>query len=149
MKTLTMLCATLISCAAVASDTGVGATQLRAGQVWAYKNRPDEQGSTLTILKVEKYPDLGEVVHIRVDGIHMPNPLKGNIISDIPHLPFKELAIKQSITHLVRTSIPVPDFRGGYDTWRKAHDAGEAGAFDTPVKQTLNAMLGGKWEEKK
>jgi hypothetical protein len=35
------------------------------------------------------------------------------------------------------------------DTWRKAYDAGEAGAFDAPVRQTLKATLGGKWKERK
>lgn len=149
LKTLTILCAAFVHHAAVAADIGIEATPLRAGQVWAYKTRRDELRSTLTILKVEKYPDLGELVHIRVNGIQMLNPLKGNVISDIPHLSFNELAIKQSVTRLVRSSVTVPDFHEGYDTWRKAYDAGEAGAFDTPVRQTLNAMLGGKWEERK
>src|SRR5579863_9470568 len=113
LKAFAILCAALVQYAAVAADTGIEATPLRAGQVWTYKTRPDEPDSTLTILKVEKYPDLGEVVHIRVDGIQMLNPLKGNVISDIPHLPFKEFAIKQSVTRLVRTSVTVPDFHEG------------------------------------
>lgn len=89
------------------------------------------------------------MVHIRVDGIHMRNPLKGNVISDIPHLPFKELAIEESVTHLVQYPVSVPDFHEGYDTWRRAYDSGEAGAFDAPVRDTLDAMLGGTWEIKK
>lgn len=125
------------------------AADLQQGQVWAYKTRPGESDSTLTVLKVERYNDLGTVVHIRVDGIRMKNPLKGNVITDIPHLPFKESAVRRSVTKLVRTLSSLPEFQDGYDTWKKAYLAGEAGAFDSSVKATLDALLRANWEERK
>lgn len=134
------------ACAADASEAQL--VKLRAGQVWAYEARPGESDSVLTILRIERYSDLGTVVHVRVDGIHMVNPLKGGAITNIPHLPFKELAVQRSVTRLLRTSATVPDFREGYNTWKAAYQAGQAGAFDMPVRDVLNAMLGGTWREK-
>lgn len=125
------------------------AADFQEGQVWKYRSRIGESDSTITILKIENYKDLGRVVHLRVDKIQIRNPLKGNMITDIPHLPFKEDAVTQSVTKLVRRPNAVPDFKEGYDTWKQAYLAGQAGAFDTTVSETLDAMLGAKWEEKK
>lgn len=136
-------------CALVAACSLANAVELQAGQVWAYKTRPGEPGSKLTVLKVEKYDDLGRVVHIRVDGIQMRNPAKGNVISDVPHMPFKDAAVQSSITKLLSQSTSIPEFQEGYDTWKKAYLTGQAGAFDTSVSATLDAMLGAKWEVKK
>lgn len=144
------LAASLLCAAAwLGACTLAAAAELRPGQVWAYKTRPGEAGSTLTILKVEQYNDLGSVVHIRVDGIQMRNPIKGNVVTDIPHLPFKASAVQASITTLLSQSPTLPAFEEGYDTWKKAYLARQAGAFDTPVSATLDAMLGARWEEKK
>ena len=143
-----LLVALASTCAGAADASDAQLVKLRAGQVWAYEARPGESDSVLTILRIEKYSDLGTVVHVRVDGIHMVNPLKGGAITDIPHLPFKELAVQRSVTHLLSTSPTVPDFREGYNTWRAAYQVGQAGAFDMPVRDVLNAMLGGTWQEK-
>jgi hypothetical protein len=117
------------------------------GQTWLYKTREIEKSSTLTVLKVEQYDDLGEVVHIRIDQIKMANPIKGNEITDIPHLPFKKSALDASVTQL-KGITSVPGFQEGYDTWKAAYDADQAGAFETTVRETLDAMLGAEWIEK-
>ena len=139
----------LVAIIAFAMSFTTYATELQPGQVWKYKTRQGEQTSTLTILKVERYKDLGTVVHVRVDAIRMTNPLKGNVITDVPHLPFKEEAVQKSITELVRKSSDIPAFQEGYETWKSAYLAGKAGAFETTVGATLTAMLGGQWEVKK
>lgn len=139
------------SFAAVATlvmSTLSSAAELQPGQVWAYKTRPGEEGSTLTVLKVEKYPKLGSVVHVRVDGVHVNNPVKGNVVTAVPHLPFKEAPLKYSLTRLLSQAPAVPDFQAGYDAWKKAYAAGQAGAFGTSVSATLDGMLDGDWEEK-
>lgn len=139
----------LITSILLAMPILASAAELQPGQVWSYKTRAGEAASTLTVLKVEQYKDLGRVIHIRVDGIQMTNPLKGNVVTDIPHLPFKELVLRQSVTKLVRQLPSAPDFQEGYDTWKKAYVAGKASAFEISVSATLDAMLGAKWEEKK
>jgi hypothetical protein len=138
----------LLALIVLTTSFAIHAVELLPGQVWKYKTRPGESSSTLTILKVESYKDLGRVVHIRVDAIRMTNPLKGNVVTDVPHLPFKEEAVQKSITELVHTSPDIPAFKEGYDVWKSAYIAGKAGAFDTTVNATLTAMLGGHWEVK-
>lgn len=125
------------------------AADLQQGQVWAYKTRPGESDSTITVLNVERYKDIGTVVHIRVDRVRMTNPLKGNVVTDIPHLPFKESAVRRSVIKLIRTLSSVPEFQDGYDTWKKAYLAGQTGAFDSSINATLDAMLRANWEERK
>lgn len=139
----------LVAIIAFTMSLTIHAAELLPGQVWKYKTRQGEPASTLTILKVENYKDLGKVVHVRVDAIRMTNPLKGNVVTDVPHLPFKEEAVQKSITELVRKSPDIPAFQEGYDTWKSAYLAGKAGAFETTVGATLIAMLGGHWEVKK
>ncbi|WP_410211854.1 hypothetical protein [Aquirhabdus sp.] len=124
------------------------AIELQEGQVWAYKTRVNEEDSTITILKIESYPHLGKVVHIRVDKIRLINPLKGNTVTDIPHLPFKYSAIEKSISELRRKKTKIPDFEEGYKMWKEAYLAGEAGAFESTIDVTLNLLIGGHWEEK-
>lgn len=138
----------LITLALLAASSFANAADLQAGQVWAYTTRAGENESTLTVLKIEQYRDLGQVVHVRIDGIRMRNPVQGNIITDLPHLPFRGAAIQRSVTKLLRNSPSVPRFKDGYDTWKQAYDAGKAGAFETDVATTLNALLGASWKAK-
>ena len=123
--------------------------EFEEGQIWKYKTRFLESGSTIVILKLEEYKDLGKVIHVRVNDINMINPVKGTEINEIPHLPFKKFAIVNSITKLVSKNNKLPEFSEGYKYWKKAYDSGEAGAFETNVKETLRAMLGAEWVEKK
>jgi hypothetical protein len=44
-----------------------------AGQIWGYKTRPGESDSTVTILRVETLPKIGEIVHLRIDEIRLRN----------------------------------------------------------------------------
>jgi hypothetical protein len=43
------------------------------GQVWSYNTRPGEASSTVTILRVERTPKLGVIVHVRIDGVQFKN----------------------------------------------------------------------------
>ncbi len=39
------------------------------GQRWSYRNRPQDKDSILTIFKIDDIPDIGMVVHIKVDNV--------------------------------------------------------------------------------
>ena len=137
-----LLCGVLWSIAAFSASK-----DLKVGDIWAYKNRPGEDGSTLTVLKIEHYPKLGKVVHIRVDGFRMINPVTGNEFNDMPHLPFQAKALERSITHRVGENADVPDFSQGYTAWRSAFDEEKAGVFKISVSKTLDGMINGNWED--
>jgi hypothetical protein len=136
-----LLCGVLWSIAAFSASK-----DLKVGDIWAYKNRPGEDGSTLTILKIENYPKLGKVVHIRVDGFRMINPVTGNEFNDMPHLPFQVKALERSITHRIGETAEIPDFSQSYAAWRAAFDEGKARAFKITVRQTLDGLVSGNWE---
>lgn len=137
-----LLCGVLWSMAAFSASK-----DLKVGDIWAYKNRPGEDGSTLTILKIENYPKLGKVVHIRVDGFRMINPVTGNELNDMPHLPFQAKALERSITQRVGETAKIPDFKQGYAAWRAAFDEEKAGVFKISVSKTLDGMINGNWED--
>lgn len=137
-----LLCGMLWSMAAFSASK-----ELKVGDIWAYKNRPGEDGSTLTILKIENYPKLGKVVHIRVDGFRMINPVTGSEFNDMPHLPFQAKALERSITHRVGETAEIPDFNQGYAAWRAAFDEEKAGVFKISVSKTLDGMINGNWED--
>lgn len=93
--------------------------KFRPGQVWQYKTRPHERSSTLTILKVESLPNVGTIIHIRVDKVRLRNCTGGPEPDNFQHMPFARDAIERSVTKVVSTG-SIPDFQAGYDEWRRA-----------------------------
>jgi hypothetical protein len=94
-------------------------SKFRPGQVWQYKTRLQEEGSTLTILKVESSPKMGTIIHIRVEKIRLRNCTGGPEPDKFEHMPFTREAIEHSVTKLLKEN-SVPDFHAGYDEWRNA-----------------------------
>lgn len=87
------------------------------GQVWAYKTRPGEESSTLTILRVEKTPKLGTIVHLRIDRVHFSNCTGGPSPEVIEHAPFTRAALEASVTMKVNSVFQVPAYDAGYQDW--------------------------------
>jgi hypothetical protein len=87
------------------------------GQVWSYKTRPGEEGSTVTILRVEKTPKLGTIVHVRIEGIHFRNCTGGPLPRLLEHAPFSREALEASVTVKVSSVSKVPDYAAGYQDW--------------------------------
>ena len=44
------------------------------------------------------------------------------------------------MTHVVQESAALPDFEEGYQKWRAAFDAGQAGVWGIPVVKMIEAM---------
>jgi hypothetical protein len=107
-----------------------------AGQIWEYATRPGEASSRLTVLKVESAEKLGEIVHIRLDGVAIKGP-KGETVTTISHLPYSELALRKSVTRLAREKVQVPDFAEGYKSWKDA----KGGVFTIPVSECVEIMV--------
>ena len=88
---------------------------LAVGQIWSSRARPGETGSTVTILKLEKNDDLGEIAHIRIDGIKMKSPsAPGGLVDFIGHMPYDVSALKKSPTEEKGTTKSPPEFQEGY-----------------------------------
>lgn len=145
-----MACVASIWCGtAVASDAKgkdvmlmeVNTGKYRVGQVWKFTPRPGEDGATLTVVRVEGSKAAGVIVHVSVNGVHIKNPRAPGGFSDtLQHAPFSENAISKSVTTLVGETKALPAFEEGYREWRKAWDAGKAGAFDITVSEAVGVM---------
>ncbi|HEV8199265.1 MAG TPA: hypothetical protein VGS03_04525 [Candidatus Polarisedimenticolia bacterium] len=108
----------------------VPAHELAVGQVWNYHTRDVDQGSTLTICKLEDLPKAGSVVHVSLAGLHLKNPrAPGGYTGEVPHAPFTRAAIERSITTLHGQGSPPQGFEAGYRAWQEAR----GGVFSMPV----------------
>ncbi|MDH5035534.1 hypothetical protein [Chryseobacterium cucumeris] len=117
--------------------------QYSVGQEWNYKTRPTEKNSTLTILKIEEYPETGKVIHISVNGLKMKNPASPTgYAENLSHLPISEEALNNSVTTLKKETYKKPDSleMDGYSYWKKEFDNGNAGIFTIPVSEIVSTM---------
>jgi hypothetical protein len=131
---------TLLGCAAPNSSRLVDVTdsEYQPGQVWAYRTRPGEDSSTLTVLRVERADTLGVIVHVAVEGLAIRNPkAPDGLIRRASHLPFAKEAVDRSVVRKVRDGGPVPDHAEGYSEWRRAFNAGKGGVFTITVAEAV------------
>lgn len=85
------------------------------GQVWKYHHRHGEDGSRLTVLRIDTEPGYGNIVHVAVSGLSIrATQAPDGYIREMSHLPFAEDAIDQSVTELVDT---LPARRLETGTW--------------------------------
>jgi hypothetical protein len=116
-------------------------TKFNVGEIWKYKNRPGEDSSTLTILKIEKYEKGDTIIHVRIDGIKLFNPnAPGGYSNSLGHLPFSEKVISGAVTRLVGQAEVLPDFQDGYNQWRAAWDSGKAGYWTLDPAEAIQGM---------
>lgn len=118
---------------------------IKEGDIWAYNTRPGEEASTLTILKIESYPHYGTVVHIRVDGIRMINPVTGGEFTAMPHLPFQAEALQRSLTRRVGETAQIPDFSQATPTGKRPSMKRRPGLSRFPCERHLmgcSAVIG-------
>jgi hypothetical protein len=107
------------------------------GQVWAYKTRAGEEGSTLLINKVEDDAKLGRIYHISVSKIQIKSG-PGVFTDQMPHLAVSRQTLELSCTKLVGQSEPNPMYLPGYRMWKQAFDAGHAGIYTISIAEILD-----------
>ncbi|MCR4337600.1 MAG: hypothetical protein NUV91_07340 [Candidatus Omnitrophica bacterium] len=113
-------------------------TDFAAGQQWAYRTRPGEERSTLTVLKVEDYSLYGILVHISVEDINMRAPASSKIVTEIKHFVLTETALQQSVSQLIRIDAPLTNFDSEYVNWRNLFVKGKGKVFDIEVSEVIN-----------
>ena len=108
---------------------------LKVGQEWSFAGRPTDPSPTLVIDRIEEVPNVGEVVHVSVQGVHIRNPnVAGGISTELPHLPFSRTALENSLVKLLHDSVALPDYEAGYQAWKSA----KGGAFSISVREALD-----------
>ena len=110
-------------------------------QVWSYKTRKGEEGSTILINKVENDAKLGQIFHISVAKVRVKNPrAPSGVSNELPHFPVSKQTLEASCTKLVGKSAPNPDYLEGYNEWKRAFDQGKAGVFTISVAEIVQIV---------
>lgn len=127
-----------------AQDSGLKETtesRFKVGQKWSYKTRPNESESYFIVVKVERDPKLGNIIHIAVRDLKMKNPHSPDGISDkVNHMPFAEEAPQRSAVKLLKEKVDLPEYEEGYKMWREAFDAGRAGIYTITLAEAVEVM---------
>jgi hypothetical protein len=111
------------------------------GQVWTYKARPSESGSTLLINLVETDATLGKIFHVSVRGVKVRNRhAPSGITTELPHFPVSQQTLEESVVALTGQEAPNPEYREGYATWRRAFESGNAGIFTISVADIVSVV---------
>ena len=119
-------------------------SKYKVGQKWSYKTRPNEGDSYFIVVKVENHPKLGNIVHIALRNLKVKNPRSSDGITDkADHLPFSEKAIDESAVKVLKEKVDLPDYEEGYNIWRKAFDAKQAGIYTITLAKAIDVLEAG------
>jgi len=103
------------------------------GQVWEYRNRPQDMGSLIRIQRVEPYGD-AKVYHLTIIGIYFA---KSGAPQTLGHIPVSQKTLDASVTRLVPQP---PAFPPGVDEgiaeWRRA----KGGVFTITLAEIANVI---------
>lgn len=117
------------------------------GQVWEYQTREGEEDSRLIVLQVDETKQDGVIVHIKVEGVNIPNPAMPQLpVNVIGFMPIVEASLEESVTKLVSSEesySPPEDFSEGYKGWKSAFDDGKAGIWTSPVAKVVQNLEDG------
>jgi hypothetical protein len=114
------------------------AVSLKPGQVWTYKSRPKDAGSTLTILRTETEPQFGPIVHVALQGVSLQG--RHRSLDQIEHVPFAKQPVRESLVRLEETLSEIPEFEVSYRMWRESVEKGDAGVFSVKVADAVQRM---------
>jgi len=129
----TILLTVLWSSLASASDP-----TLVVGQRWSYRTRPDEEGSTLVIGRLERHPTFGEIAHISIFGLRIKTPQRPDgVTSTLGHIPISVESLRSSLLELKGSGSPDENFEQGYAIWSDVVKDGEGGVFSIPVREIV------------
>ena len=88
-------------------------SKFHVGDVWEYHTRRGEERSRFIIVKIERAPKVGIIVHIGVDRLNWMKCSTNATPESIRHMPFTREAIGRSAVRRVATNRPLPDYRHG------------------------------------
>jgi hypothetical protein len=112
--------------------------KFRVGDVWEYKTRSGEENSRLTVVKIDRSPELGIIVHIAVDNLTWRDCQNKPFSQTVPHMPFARKALEASLSRQAGEAKALPDYRGGYDDWKTAFSEKKAGVYIIAVRDAIS-----------
>jgi hypothetical protein len=112
--------------------------KFRVGDVWEYQTRKGEEHSRITILRVDESPELGTIIHVGIDNVRLANCHGGPEPEAVPHMPFARKALEESVAKKVASDQPLPDYKEGYQEWRRAYVQKHAGIYVISVANAVS-----------
>lgn len=119
------------------------------GQLWRCEGRSADERPVLLINRIEQHPLLsGEILHVTLRDARIRHPgVAGGVMASMAHLPVIGQVFERSHAELVGQDTPDPAYIAGYQEWKRAFDAGNAGAYGIAVSEILASierMLSGR-----
>ena len=113
--------------------------KFHVGDMWEYKTRLGEENSRLIVVRIDRSPELGIIVHIAVDNLTWRDCQNKPFSQAVPHMPFARKALEASLTKLMGSEVKaLPDYRGGYDDWKTAFSQKKAGVYMIAVRDAIS-----------
>ena len=111
------------------------------GQVWTYRTRPGEKGSRVIVCRVENDADLGQIVHVHVNGLRMKKKdAPGGVVDRVAHMPYSAVALRGTVLKLESSGASLPQFEEGYHEWRTKFMQGRAGVWTSSLSEAISGM---------
>lgn len=111
------------------------------GQLWRCEGRSADEVPTLLINRIETHPRGGEILHITVRDVQIRHPAApGGVMTWMAHLPVIGQVFERSHAVLVGQDTPDPAYIEGYQQWKQAFDAGNAGSYGIAMSEILASI---------
>lgn len=131
---MAILRSVVLAAVALALSGQAAPAKYEAGQVWAYRTRPQDAGS---LLKIQQVGDFGgsKVYHLSIVGVQFANR---QIAGTLPHIPVSEATLDASVTQRAsaQANFPTKALQDGIAEWETA----KGGVFTIPVAQIIDII---------
>ncbi|HXX92013.1 MAG TPA: hypothetical protein VEN81_00155 [Planctomycetota bacterium] len=128
-------------------------SKFHAGEEYSFDGRPSDPKPRCTVLQVDMHPKLGNIVHLALNGIRIKNDqAPGGFSEQVQHFPCAEAALEKSHLKLLKSGVPLLDFKDAYEKWKRPFEEGKAGVWTDSLAECLQAMerrVGLKYETPK
>lgn len=116
-------------------------TSYAVSQRWRCQGRSASETPVLTINRIDAHPLGGEILHVSVSGARIRHPgLRDGVITTFAHLPVIGQVLERSDAELVGEGAPDPAYLEGYQQWKQAFDAGQAGSYGISLAEILDLI---------
>jgi hypothetical protein len=111
----------------------------KAGQVWKF-NDLRFNDPTITILKVESHPKVGNIIHVRIDKLPAGDCGNIHLTSSIEHLAVTESSLRSSAYQLLEENVELPD--AYFDAYRRWDKKKKPKILKSPLRDEVISSVG-------
>ena len=118
--------------------SATSASPYAVGQLWRCQGRSDGERPVLLINRIDEHPLGGQILHVSIREAQIRHPaVSGGVLTTMPHVPVIGQVLERSGAELVGQDTPDPAYIEGYQQWKQAFDAGNAGSYGIAVAEIL------------